>query len=206
MKLSGNVLEEGFHSTLPAMPKKKEKPAGTKNQSKKRAGEECNSDWCEIRESPIHGRGLYAIRNIPEGMRIIEYVGEKITKTESNRRGWVQFERAQKTGEAGVYLFVLNKRHDIDGNVPWNAARLINHSCDPNCEAQIIRGKIWIMALRDIAEGEELFFNYGFDLEDYENHPCRCGSRRCVGYIAGEEYWGQLKKKSAAKKKKAGKK
>ena len=162
----------------------------------------CDSDWCEIRNSPIHGRGLFATRDIPEGMRIIEYVGDKITKAESNRRGWAQFEKAQETGEAGVYLFTLNKRYDVDGDVPWNAARLINHCCEPNCESQIIRGRIWILALRDIAKDEELFFNYGFDLENFEDHPCRCGARRCVGFIAGEEYWPALKRKLRAKKKK----
>ena len=177
---------------------KKKKPKKTGKREK----EICDSDWCEIRSSPIHGRGLFATRDIPEGMRIIEYVGEKITKAESNRRGWAQFEKAQETGEAGVYLFTLNKRHDVDGNVPWNAARLINHSCDPNCEAQIIRGKIWILALNDIPKGGELFFNYGFDLENYEDHPCRCGAKRCVGYIAAEEYWPKLKRKVTAAKKK----
>lgn len=172
-----------------AAPKAAETPQPT--------GEICNSDWCEIRRSPIHGRGLFATRDIPEGMRIIEYVGERITKAESNRRGWAQLDHAKATGEAGVYLFILNKRHDIDGNVPWNAARLINHCCEPNCESQIIRGRIWILALRDIRQDEELFFNYGFDLEEFENHPCRCGAKACVGYIAGEEYWDELKKNLA---------
>ncbi|MCB1086440.1 MAG: SET domain-containing protein-lysine N-methyltransferase, partial [Verrucomicrobiae bacterium] len=133
-------------------------------------------------------------------------VGEKITKAEYNRRGWAQLDRAKETGEAGVYLFVLNQRYDIDGNVPWNAARLINHSCEPNCEAQIVRGKIWIMALRDIRQGEELFFNYGFDLEDFELHPCGCGANSCVGFIAGEEYWKELKKILKERDKGTGKK
>lgn len=177
----------------------------TKKQTPNPEEDICDSDWCEIRNSPIHGRGLFATRDIPEGMRIIEYVGEKITKAESNRRGWAQFEKAQQTGEAGVYLFTLNKRHDIDGDVPWNAARLINHSCDPNCESQIIRGRIWILALREIKMGEELFFNYGFDLECYEDHPCGCGSKRCVGYIAGEEYWKELGKILKKKEKLAAK-
>ncbi len=177
----------------------------TKKQTTNPEEDICDSDWCEIRNSPIHGRGLFATRDIPEGMRIIEYVGEKITKAESNRRGWAQFDKAQQTGEAGVYLFTLNKRHDIDGDVPWNAARLINHSCDPNCESQIIRGRIWILALREIKMGEELFFNYGFDLECYEDHPCGCGSKRCVGYIAGEEYWKELGKILKKKEKLAAK-
>ncbi|MBL9151292.1 MAG: SET domain-containing protein-lysine N-methyltransferase [Verrucomicrobiales bacterium] len=189
------------------MPKKVSSPQksgrGKNPAPRAAAGSElCQSDWCEIRSSPIHGRGLFATRDIPEGTRIIEYLGERITKAESNRRGWAQLDRAKETGEAGVYLFVLNKRHDIDGNVPWNAARLINHSCEPNCESQIIRGKIWIIALRDIKKEEELFFNYGFDLEDYESHPCGCGTKSCVGFIAGEEYWKKLKKILADKERK----
>ena len=65
---------------------------------------------------------------------------------------------------------MINK--DLDGNLPWNNARLINHSCEPNCEAITEDHQIFIYALRDIKAGEELFFNYGFDLESYEDHPC----------------------------------
>lgn len=169
------------------------------------------SEYCEIRGSVIHGRGLFARQWIPEETQLIQYLGEKISKKESDRRGWAQMEHAKKTGDAGVYLFTLNKRYDIDGNVPWNPARLVNHSCEPNCEAYIEDGEIWLWSIRDIELGEELFFNYGFDLENYEDHPCRCSSKRCVGYIAGEDYWPELKrlqKKKAAKalkRKKAGK-
>lgn len=163
---------------------------------------EDQSLWHKIRKSKVHGNGVFASADIPEGTRILEYLGEKITKKESDRRGWAQFEKAQKTGDAAVYLFILNKRHDIDGNVSWNDARLINHTCEPNCEAQVIRGKIWIIALRDIPKGEELGFNYGFDLENYEDHPCRCGRPSCVGFIAGEDYWGKLKRKLDKKRKK----
>lgn len=155
-----------------------------------------------IRESKVHGNGVFARGDISEGTRILEYLGEKITKKESDKRGWAQFEVAQKTGDAAVYLFILNKKYDIDGNFPWNDARLINHTCEPNCEAEVIRGKIWIVALRDIADGEELGFNYGFDLENYEDHPCRCGTSSCVSFIAGEEYWPALNRKLKQKLKK----
>mgnify|MGYP003678755978 CR=1 FL=1 len=157
-------------------------------------GEVCDSHWCEVRRSGIHGRGLFASKDILPETYIIEYVGDKITKAESDRRGWAQFDLAQETGDAAVYIFTLNKRYDIDGNVPENAARLINHSCEPNCEAYILKGKIWIK------KDEELYFNYGFDLENYEDHPCRCGSANCVGYICGEDYWGTLRRKLAAKR------
>jgi len=165
-----------------------------------RRGERCDSEWCEVRTSGIHGRGVFAVKQIPAETYIIEYVGEKITKAESDIRGWEQMDIARETGDAAVYIFTLNKRYDIDGNVPENAARLINHSCDPNCEAFIVRGHIWIVSLREIEEDEELSFNYGFDLENYEDHPCRCGSTNCIGYIAGSDYWVELKRKLAAKK------
>lgn len=165
--------------------------------------EPCDSPWCEIRRSGIHGRGLFATKDIPKGTNIIEYIGEKIGKEESDRRGWARIDFAKKTGDAAVYIFTLNDEFDIDGNVTWNAARLINHSCSPNCEASIDNDAIWIGSLRKIKKGEELFYNYGFDLESYEDHPCRCGSKRCIGYIAGEEYWPALTRKLAAKKKAA---
>lgn len=155
---------------------------------------------CEVRNSPIHGSGIFATDFIPQETKIIEYIGEKIDKDESDRRGWEQLERAQKTGEAGVYLFTLNDDWDVDGNFDWNVARLINHSCDPNCESWVERNRIWIWSIRDIEAGEELSFNYGFDLENFEDHPCRCGTKKCVGFIAGEEYWPELKKKLAKKK------
>lgn len=161
-----------------------------------RPGEKCDSDWVMISESPIHGRGLYATKDIPTDEYLIEYVGEKIDKEESDKRGWDQMDLAAETGEAAVYIFTLDDEWDIDGKFPENAARLINHSCDPNCEAQIWEEKeIWIISLREIKKGEELFFNYGFDLENYKDHPCRCGSKNCVGYICGEDYWDALKKK-----------
>lgn len=154
------------------------------------------SPWAEVYDSPVHGRGMVATVDIPEEATIIEYVGELVDKDESNRRGEALAEHAKLTGGAAVYLFVVNDDVDIDGNVEHNTARLINHSCDPNCEAQIDDDeRIWIVAIKDIPKGTELTFNYGFDLEDYKEHPCRCGTERCVGYIAGEEYWDELKKK-----------
>ena len=179
-----------------------------KSDKRKREKDLCDSQWCEIRDSPIHGRGLVASCEIPAGTRVIEYVGEKITKEESDRRGEEQYERAEETGEGSVYLFTLNKRYDIDGNVSWNAARLINHSCEPNCETDVVKNRIWVIALRDIEEGEELFYNYGFDLEYFEHHPCCCGTDSCVGYIVAEEHWKTLKKelKKRAKKEKEKKK
>lgn len=150
------------------------------------------SKYCEVRESSIHGRGVFATRFIPASTRIIEYLGERITKEESELRGTAQMELAQATGEAGVYIFTLDDQWDLDGNFPQNIARLINHSCSPNCEAYIERKRIWIWSLHDIEPDEELVFNYGFDLENYQDHPCRCGSPDCVGFIVAEEYRERL--------------
>jgi SET domain-containing protein len=153
------------------------------------------SVYCDVRGSEIHGRGVYATRFIPKGKRIIEYVGEVIAKKESDRRGIAQHEKSQKTGEAAVYIFTLSKNYDIDGNVPWNTARLINHSCEPNCEAYVEGRKIFIYSTRDIQDGEELGFDYGFDVDCYEDHPCLCGSKECIGYIVSREQWPELKQR-----------
>ena len=187
---------------MAAKTKNKKKQGAKAKKERRLEADACDSKWCEIRDSPIHGRGLIATRKIPKGTRVIEYVGEKITKKESDRRGEAQYERAQETGEGGVYLFTLNKRYDVDGNVSWNAARLINHSCEPNCETDIIKGRIWVISTREIEKGEELFYNYGFDLDYFEHHPCLCGTDSCVGFIVAEEHWKKLKKKLKKQKKK----
>lgn len=158
------------------------------------------SDLCEVQGSSIHGRGVYATRDIPAGTKLIEYVGELIDKKESERRAWAQHAKAQSHGDAAVYIFTLTDKWDIDGDVPWNTARLINHSCDPNCEAWIEGKRIFIHSLRDIAAGEELTFDYAFDVECYEDHPCLCGRDGCVGYIVGREQWPRLREILAARK------
>ncbi len=153
------------------------------------------SPFCEVRGSDIHGRGVYATTFIPEGEKVIEYVGELIDKDESERRATAQQEKSERFGEAAVYIFNINRSYDLDGNVPWNTARLINHSCDPNCEAIIDGKRIFIHAMRDIHPGEELTFDYGFDIDCFEEHPCLCGRSNCVGYIVSREQWPELEKR-----------
>lgn len=146
----------------------------------------CETELITFRRSRIHGTGGFARRDIPAGTRLIEYVGEKVTKAESLRR-------CEANNE---YIFTVDDEHDLDGNVSWNPARFINHSCAPNCEAEWDDSRIWIVTLRDIAAGEELSFNYGYDLEDYREHPCRCGSPACVGFIAAEEYHDHIRRQN----------
>jgi uncharacterized protein len=105
-------------------------------------------------------------------------------------------ESARRCEANNVYIFSLNDTHDLDGNFIWNPARLLNHSCSPNCEAELDADRIWLLALRDIEPGEELTFNYGFDLEDYRQYPCRCGSPDCVGFIVAEEFFEHVRRQS----------
>lgn len=177
---------------------KKSKPKISQRKLHKKMLELWNrgqSELCEIRGSEIHGRGVYATSAIPAGEKIIEYVGELVDKDESGKRGVDQAELAERNGDAAVYIFNVSKKYDIDGNFPWNTARLINHSCAPNCEAWQTGKRIYIHALRDIEDGEELTFDYGFDVECYEDHPCKCGSECCVGYIVSREQWKILDEK-----------
>ena len=149
------------------------------------------SQYITVKKSGIHSTGVFAKKDIPVDTKIIEYVGEKVTHAEADKR----------TGSK-VFAFILNSRYCIDGDVSYNTAKYINHSCDPNAEVDIIKGHIWIMSMRDIKKGEEITYNYNFDFdpEDYKEHPCKCGSKRCVGYIMDEDDWPKLKRHLKKKK------
>lgn len=147
------------------------------------------TEWIIFKDSGIHGRGGFARSDIPAETPVIEYIGERITKEESLRRCEAD----------NPFIFSLDDNSDLDGGVDWNPARFLNHSCSPNCEAQTEEGDdhIWIVALRDIKAGEELTFNYNYDLEDYKSHPCRCGAANCVGYMVAEEFFDHVRRASA---------
>ena len=140
-----------------------------------------------FKTSPIHGTGGFATTAIRKGTRILEYLGERISKSESLRR----------CEQNNAYIFTLNDEQDLDGNVPWNPARFINHSCAPNCEAEKDEDHIWVIATRDIQAGEEITFNYGYDLADYKDYPCLCGAPNCVGYMVAEEYFEHVLSRKA---------
>jgi len=161
---------------------------------------------CKVKESSIHQRGLFATCNIKEGTDIIQYVGEKISKEESTRRALEWEERARETGEGLVYIFELDDEWDLDGREGENPARYMNHSCDGNCEAVNCEGEIWIVARKDIKKGEELVYDYGYDMEHFLDHPCLCGSDNCIGYIVREDQRHKVRKLLRGRKKKKGKK
>jgi hypothetical protein len=144
------------------------------------------SAWVRAGRSGIHGRGLYARTAIPAETRIIQYGGEIIDKAESARREEARLKRLARGGDGSVYVFILDERFDLDGRVRGNVSRLLNHSCAPNCRAQNIRGRIWIVSERAIARGEELTIDYGYAFADWRNNPCRCGTPACPGYIVNE--------------------
>jgi uncharacterized protein len=149
---------------------------------------------CKVAASSIHRRGLFSTAQMEAGTDIIQYVGEKISKEESTRRALEWEEKARKTGSGLVYIFELDDEWDLDGRRGRNPARYMNHSCDGNCEAINYEGEIWIVARSPIHEGEELTYDYGYDMEHFLDHPCDCGSENCLGYIVREDQRKKVKK------------
>ena len=95
-----------------------------------------------------------------------------------------------------IYLFDLNSKYDLDGDVSWNIARLINHSCLNNCDYEGQGLKLWVIATKDIKKGDELTCDYGFGYDsDYKQFPCECGSKNCVGFIVREGSRWRINKK-----------
>jgi len=141
------------------------------------------------RLSPIHGNGVFAEEAIRKGERIVRYKGTLRSHEDVDREYGDQEENGH------TFLFTLNEDYVVDANVGGNVARWINHSCAPNCEAVIEendkgkrkKDKIFIEALRDIAPGEELTYNYGIVLDEPHTAKlkklwaCRCGAKRCTG-------------------------
>ncbi|KAF8774197.1 Histone-lysine N-methyltransferase 2A like protein [Argiope bruennichi] len=134
-----------------------------------------------VYRSSIHGRGLFCKRNIDPGELVIEYAGEVIRSVLTDKR-----ERIYQSKGIGCYMFRIDDDEVVDATMHGNAARFINHSCEPNCFSKVITidGKkhIVIFALRRIIKGEELTYDYKFPFED-EKIPCHCNSRRCRKYL-----------------------
>jgi SET domain-containing protein len=146
------------------------------------------------KKSGINNLGLFAKSDIKKGEKVIEYKGRKFThkQVEENDR----FDNSK-----AIYLFTLNERYVLDGDTKTNTAKYINHSCDPNCEVDIIKGKIWIIAIKDIKKGDELSYDYGFGYDaDFRQFPCKCGSKNCCGYIVRDDQRWRINRKYAKTK------
>ena len=143
-----------------------------------------------VKKSPIHGSGVYARKNIPKGIKIIEYLGERISKAEGDKRSEQRIKKFLNSNKTGsVYIFELNKDYDIDGTPSYNKAKYINHSCNPNCEVDIINNEIWISSIKKIKKNQELTYDYGysFDKDDFKDHLCKCGAKNCIGFIISSD-------------------
>lgn len=139
--------------------------------------------------SKIHGYGLFVTRPAPAGTRLLAYLGEIIPREESVRRQNLRPEGAP------ISTVALDDEYDLDGDVPENPAKYANHGCEANAElVPEADGRLALYAARDLVAGEEVLFDYGYGLADSLIHPCRCGSRRCVGRILAEPLRPLLKK------------
>ena len=136
----------------------------------------------QVRRSGVHGKGVFALTDLPAGTRLIEYTGERITWPEALRRH--PHDPAQPNH---TFYFHIDEQHVIDGAVGGNSSRWINHACTPNCEAEDDGGRIYIRTLCDIAAGEELFFDYRLTLDARytakvkREYACWCGTAGCRG-------------------------
>jgi SET domain-containing protein len=136
----------------------------------------------QVRRSGVHGRGVYALQPLAKGETVIEYVGEVITWKQALAR-----HPSNPDDPNHTFFFHLDDQHVIDAGVGGNAARWINHACNPNCEADEVDGRVFIKALRHIKPGEELFYDYGLTIDERytpklkREYACRCGAPKCRG-------------------------
>src|SRR5882757_7195636 len=161
------------------------------------------SDLIEVRRSGVHGLGVFAAKSIAKGTRIIEYVGERVSHDEADRR----YEE-KEVNDSHTFLFIVDSKTVIDAGTDGNDARFFNHSCDPNCESTVEKKRVYIEAIRDIEAGAELTYDYQIHREDDdpenidEVFACRCGFAQCRGTML----WPterKAKRKKAKKKAKA---
>ena len=165
------------------MPTKKQRNSTAKPRKSQAATDNLiHSELVEVRNSPIHGRGVYAVKPIKAGTRVYEYVGERISHSEADRRFW-----RKRSDDGHTFLFVVNRKTVIDGSKKGNAARYINHRCEANCETITEDNRIFIEATRDIKAGDELGYDYQLTWseadtpEDIALYRCLCGSKTCRG-------------------------
>ena len=155
---------------------------GTSAAPRPAAAGSANGRRIQVRKSGVHGKGVFALQALEPGDTIIEYKGEVITWAEAQAR-----HPHDPSDPNHTFFFHIDDQTVIDGGVKGNAARWINHACDPNCEADEQDGRVFIKALRPIAPGEELFYDYGLIIDERytaklkKEYACRCGAPNCRG-------------------------
>lgn len=165
------------------------------------------SAWIWVRNSKIHGKGVFAAKRIPKGTRVIEYLGERISHAEADARY-----DDHDPNDNHTFLFIVDKKTVIDAGVGGNAARFINHCCDGNCESVIEARRVFIETTRAVEEGEELGYDYeiGREPDDPPNvdeiFACRCGSPKCRGTMLWPPEDPRKKKSAKKTAKQSGKK
>ncbi|HEY3850977.1 MAG TPA: SET domain-containing protein-lysine N-methyltransferase [Steroidobacteraceae bacterium] len=160
----------------------------------------------EVRNSPVHGAGVFALRRIRKGTIIVEYLGDRVSHEEVDERYADKLETDSHT-----FLFTVDSKIVIDAGRNGNEARFINHACDPNCESTIKNKRVFIEAIRTIQPGEELSYDYaiGRDSDDAPNvdeiFACRCGAANCRGSMLEPRKKPRVRAKgrAAARKKSA---
>jgi uncharacterized protein len=154
----------------------------------------------EVRNSRVHGLGVFALKRIRKGTRVIEYLGERISHKEADRRYDLKAAKDNHT-----FLFIVDGRTVIDAGVDGNAARFINHTCGPNCESVTQNRRVFIEAIRTIEPGEELAYDYQIEWDPQdppdidEIFACRCGSPQCRGTMLWPGPADRVKRKPARK-------
>ncbi|MFZ0321651.1 MAG: SET domain-containing protein-lysine N-methyltransferase [Candidatus Sulfotelmatobacter sp.] len=140
-----------------------------------------------IRPSRIHAAGVFTTAPIRKGSRVVEYLGPRLSPEEANEL---------YDGAARTYLYGLEDgKTVIDGE---GMGAYLNHSCDPNCEVDEIKNRVWILAIRNIAPGEELLWDYNL-YDDDDPAPCHCGSPKCRGTMYSREWMAKLRRKARRK-------
>jgi uncharacterized protein len=158
----------------------------------------------QVRRSGVHGKGVFALQDIAEGETLIEYVGEVISWEEAQDRHPHDPKDPNHT-----FYFHVNEDKVIDALHGGNSSRWINHSCDPNCEADEENERIFIKALRNIKAGEELNYDYGLIIDEpytkklLAEYPCWCGAQNCRGTLLSPKDREDTPEIPSQKKKKA---
>jgi hypothetical protein len=176
-KKQSQILKKGSKKVL-ALNKK----SATKTSSKTKKGgtQEVlpNHHFKKVKaKRGLHGLGLFAGEAIKKGETIIEYIGNILNK-----------EEAEKVSQS-MYLFEINRDKTIDGSPRWNVARYANHSCDGNAESDVIKGRVFVKAIKNIAEGEEIVYDYGEEFVKEYIMPigCHCGNKKHLYGAKGPE-------------------